>query len=138
MESYSSPALSTKLDHLTQESRTWITKIRFTEDELSFIDQLLHSDVFEPNTPNLFERLSEYGQRLEQIWNTKEDLKKLIDIHMQELAELIKSTHQLAKDSSVPGHEQLQAQVEKYLTLYGELKSEIFNYAGGILKKRKA
>ncbi len=138
MESYSAPALSSKLALLDQESRTWTSKIRFTEDELIFIDQLLHSYVFEPNTPNLFERLSEYQHRLKQLVEIKGDLQQMIRVHTPNLGELLECKDQTCEDAIILAHTELGTKVDHYISVHENLKSEIFNYAGGILKKRKA
>ena len=53
----------------TQEFHTttknWISSLQFIEDELRFIENLMCSYVFEPDTPNLFERLQDYKERVQ-------------------------------------------------------------------------
>ena len=59
-----------KLDTIQKlhlETQQWNSSFFLMNDELLFIEQLLHSYVFEPNTPNLFERLQDYLERLKHI-----------------------------------------------------------------------
>ena len=116
----------------------WLSTVLFALDELSFIDKLLHSYVFEPTTPNLFERLQDYLARLEDAKAQLKELDLLIHDHEKELGGLLEYTQtpdDLAFDQD---HEQLWLKTKEVLGKFGMLKSEIFNYAGGILRKRKA
>lgn len=53
-----------KVAELNSDCNHWISTFRFIEEEQIFIEKLLESYVFEPNTPNLFERLEDYNTRL--------------------------------------------------------------------------
>lgn len=116
----------------------WISTVLFAQDELSFINKLLHSYVFEPTTPNLYERLQDYIGRLELAKAQLAELNLLIHDHEKQLGgllEYVQAPEDLEFDRE---HEQLWLKTKEVLGKFGMLKSEIFNYAGGILKKRKS
>ena len=119
-------------------SKTWLSSLRFIEDELKFIENLLHSYVFEPNTPNLFERLQDYLERLQIIQKQKKKLTTLLQEHENSLSGVIECQDHPADKSYRDRHRELQIEYLLFETDYQKLKAEIFNYAGGILKKRKA
>jgi len=129
-----------KLDTLQKlhlDTQKWKSSFFLMDDELLFIEQLLHSYVFEPNTANLFERLQDYLERLKQIKNDKTAVQKLIVKHESNLGGSIECKNNKSDDNFHIEHEQLKANVANCLQKFQILKSEIFNYAGGILKKRR-
>lgn len=118
-------------------SQRWVSSFRFVEDEMKFIERLLHSYVFEPNTPNLFERLQDYLARIEEIKEEKGDLLERIKEHEHALGGLMECKDQPGMVSYSEIHHHLELDFNKFLDRYQLLKSEIFNYAGAILKKKK-
>ena len=56
------PEISLKNLHF--ETLEWKSNLQFIQGEVNFINQLLHSYVFEPTTPNLFEKLQEYREKI--------------------------------------------------------------------------
>ena len=111
----------------------WISTVLFAQDELHFIEKLLHSYVFEPTTPNLFERLQDYLARLEIAKTQLSELNDLIHEHEKELGGLLEYTD-VPKDLAFDReHKLLWQKTKDILGKFGMLKSEIFNYAGGIL-----
>ncbi len=118
-------------------SKSWLSSLRFIEDELRFIENLLHSYVFEPTTPNLFERLQDYVERLQTIQKQKEKLHKQLLEHENSLSGVLECPDHPGNSSYRERHRELHIEYLLFDTDYQKLKSEIFNYAGGILKKRK-
>lgn len=132
----------TRIEQLTcpqlhAASKSWLSSLRFIEDELKFIENLLHSYVFEPNTPNLFERLQDYLERLQTIQKQKKKLAEQLQEHENSLSGVLECQEHSANKSYRDRHRELQIGYLLFETDYQKLKSEIFNYAGGILKKRK-
>tara|TARA_Y100001933_G_scaffold32943_1_gene27437 strand:+ start:8780 stop:9199 length:420 start_codon:yes stop_codon:yes gene_type:complete len=129
---------SRKMEDLHWETQQWKSDLQFVHDEVMFIEQLLQSYVFEPNTPNLFERLQDYLARLETFKDERTRLLAALARHENELGGMWE-----CKDSDCNGgyhksHDDLRTTVNGLTKKFSILKSEIFNYAGGILKKRKA
>ncbi|MEM7382587.1 MAG: hypothetical protein AAF361_15555 [Bacteroidota bacterium] len=124
-------------EKLHWESQQWKSSLCFIEDEITFIDRLLNSYVFQPNTPNLFERLQDYLQRLTLVKEEKAKLRKRISRHENNLGGMMECKDETGDKEYFRKHESLKEQMRVCNTNFQALKSEIFNYAGGILKKRK-
>ena len=118
-------------------TKSWLSSIRFIEDELKFIENLLQSYVFEPNTPNLFERLQDYLERLQTINSQKKKLTNQLQEHENGLSGVLECKGHPTSKSYGDRHRELHIEYLLFETDYQKLKAEIFNYAGGILKKRK-
>ena len=125
----------------TQEFHTttknWISSLQFIEDELRFIENLMCSYVFEPDTPNLFERLQDYKERIQNIQFRKKNMAKWLLNHENELSGLLESRQEDSDSSYAEKHRELQVEFLLFHEDFQQLKSEIFNYAGGILRKRR-
>ena len=64
-----------KIEELHWELQGWKSKIQFMEDEMLFINRLLNSYVFEPRTPNLFERLELFKEAYKKSKRVKKKIK---------------------------------------------------------------
>lgn len=126
-----------KVEELHWEIQQWKSQLQFMDDEILFIDRLLNSYAFQPNTPNLFERLQDFKLRLEDAKKCSIDLKKPISKHENTLGGMLECTDSICDLDYYRKHKTLQIKVDESLSDFQQLKSEIFNYAGGILKKRR-
>lgn len=118
-------------------SRKWISNLQLIDDELRFIENLMCSYVFEPDTPNLFERLQDYKERVKDIQKRKEEIGKMLLHHENELSGLLESSDADRDNSYAQRQQELQVEFLLFHEDFQQLKSEIFNYAGGILRKRR-
>lgn len=135
--SYNTENQSKKVEEMHFELQGWKSNLLFIEDEITFIGHLLNSYVFQPNTQNLFERLQDFLNRLKKVKSNKTQLRKSIVKHENSLGGMMECTDEYCDLQYYRKHDTLKAKVVNYITDFRELKSEIFNYAGGILKKRK-
>ena len=126
---------STQEFHTT--TKNWISNLHFIEDELRFIENLMCSYVFEPDTPNLFERLQDFKERIQNIQLRKEEMAKWLLNHENELSGLLETPKADRDNSYAQKHQELQVEFLLFHEDFQQLKSEIFNYAGGILRKRR-
>ena len=127
-----------KIQELHLELQQWRSNIDFIEDEMHFIDKLLHSYVFEPRTPNLFERLEQFKKGLLTSKENQEKLKREIINHENDIGGILECSSLSIRDSEYCAkHEALEQKVLQYLEDYRKLKSAIYSYAGSILKQRK-
>lgn len=127
-----------KTEELHRDSQLWNSHLRLMQDELTFIDHLLNSYVFEPNTPNLFERLQGYKDRHKKVKAKRQAVSKMIVQHQKNLGGMLECVDQACDNTYYQNHELIKAEVVDCMENFQILKSEIFNYAGGILKKRKS
>ncbi|MGW9685741.1 hypothetical protein [Flagellimonas sp. 2504JD1-5] len=119
------------------ESLKWKSHFLLMEDELLFINRLLNSYVFEPNTPNLFERLMDYKSRIKKVEEKKNEAKTRLVVHESELGGLLECLAKSCDKAYQKEHESIKAEVMACIEDFQNLKLEIFNYAGGILRKNK-
>ncbi len=126
-----------KVEELHWDLQRWKSEIQFLDDEAIFIKRLLNSYVFEPNTPNLFERIEIFKKRLEKVNSEKIEITNRISKHESDLAGMLECMNVSCDQWYYQKHEILQLKVNEFITKFGALKSSIFNYAGGILRKHK-
>lgn len=126
-----------KVAELHWDCQHWKSSLKFLDDEMTFIERLLNSYVFEPNTPNLFERLQDYLDRLKKVNSRKKEVRKAIAKHENDLGGMLECIDAACDAGFYQKHNVMKAETIGSLDDFQNLKAEIFNYAGGILKKRK-
>lgn len=115
----------------------WKSSIQFIETEIQFIKQLLNSYVFEPNTPNLFERLQEFKSQIEDVETKIQTIHLEIRKHESELGGMLECDTVSCDTAYYKEHNRLKNQFNDFYKKFRELKSKIFTYAGGVLKSSK-
>lgn len=128
---------SRKVAVLYRETQKWKSDLNFLEVEANFIKQLLNSYVFVPNTPNLFERLQSFLERTEICVKHKQEVGTMITKHEKVLGGMLECRDETCDFSYYRLHENIRETVLKCMHTFRILKSEVFNYAGNILKNRK-
>lgn len=126
-----------KVEEFYYECQHWKSKLWFMQDEAIFLDGLLNSYVFEPDTPNLFERLQDYLEGLRKTERKKRMLMQRITGHEKKLVGIFDCKDYTCDLGFYQKHDALKAEVIICMEDFQNLKKEIFNYAGHILKKRK-
>lgn len=137
MENFTAREQTVKVEELYRDTKRWKSCFQFNSDEMLFIERLLNSYVFEPNTPNLFERLRDFQERLKKTITEKKDVMDRIRKHEAKLGGMLECTDSSCDLEYYSKHQQLKAEVDGFQEDFRQLKSDVFNYAGGILKKRK-
>lgn len=137
-DTYTVKDQSKKVEELHYELQAWNSNLHFIEDEIIFIDHLLNSYIFQPNTQNLFEQVQDYLHRLKKIKNIKIKLQKSIVQHENKLGGMMECKDAYCDLQYYRNHNLLKAKAVNFISNFRELKSGIFNYASGILKKRKS
>ena len=126
-----------KIEALHLQLQQWLSHLQFIEDEMTFIDKLLNSYVFEPRTPNLFERLELFKQGFMESKKEKNRLAKAIAKHEGHLGGIYECTTETCDEGYYKKHNKLQENVQQYFDDYLGLKTEVYSYAGSVLKRRK-
>ncbi len=111
----------------------WKLHFQLMDDEIVFINQLLNSNAFKPNIPNLFEHLMDYKTRLEKINSRSETIRTQISTHENNLGGISDKSESSSGLNINKKNDQIQVEVDACLGDFQNLKSEIFNYTGGIL-----
>lgn len=132
------PDQKKKLEDLHWQIQQWKSNLQFMEDEILFINRLLSSYAFQPNTPNLFERIEDFKSRIKKISIVKQEINIRITKHENILGGILECADAECDLTYYQKQDKLQTEVDFCLDHFRQLKSEIFNYAGGILKNRKS
>lgn len=131
------PYQEREIEELHWELQKWKSNIQFIEDEMHFINGLLNSYVFEPRTPNLFERLELFKDAFSKSDEEKKKLKRLISKHENTIGGILECKTSKCDLAYYNNHEELQKRINTHFEEYHKLKSDIYNYAGTILKRKK-
>ena len=126
-----------KVNQLHNDAIHWKSNLRFMQDEITFFSRLLNSYIFEPNTPNLFERLQDYQERLKRTIAKKTEVTLKISKHENSLGGMLECEDEACDLGFYMKHNTLQAEIVSCVQDFQHLKGEIFNYAGGILRKKR-
>lgn len=119
------------------EMLTWKSSLQFIEGEIKFINQLLNSYVFEPNTPNLFERLQEFKKQIKTAQTELEDIYLEISKQESELGGMMECDTMSCDIFYKDKHHSLKEKFDLFYKNYQFFKTKVFGYAGGVLKKKK-
>ncbi|GGX18809.1 hypothetical protein [Aquimarina muelleri] len=115
----------------------WKSSIQFIETEIQFVKQLLNSYVFEPNTPNLFEKLQEFKDQMEDVENEIQAIHLGIRKHENELGGMLECDTISCDTVYYKEHDRLSNLFNDFYKKFRQLKLKTFSYAGGILKNNK-
>ncbi|GAA4275465.1 hypothetical protein [Aquimarina mytili] len=130
------PSSGKELKEIHLDTLEWKSSLHFIEVEIQFMNQLLNAYIFEPSTPNLFEHLQGFK---EQIIIAEEEIayiRKSINKHENQLGGLLEY-HTISYDHSYyQEHELMKITVDDFYKSFRKLKADVFNYTGGILRKR--
>ena len=119
-----------------REAHKWVSEIHFAQDEMIFVKKLLNSDVFKPKMPNLFERIQEYLSLVESFERELEAFELDLLRHENEIGTFLEViAPNGAKLES--RHLEMEGRLNGIIDRFKMLKSEIFQYAGGILRQKK-
>tara|TARA_R110000744_G_scaffold114950_1_gene214971 strand:- start:638 stop:1066 length:429 start_codon:yes stop_codon:yes gene_type:complete len=125
------------MDRLHEQSLEWKSIILFMEEEIIFLEHLLHSYHFEPDTAELYERYHKYLKQLDEIKFAKNNLKVQIDGHEASIGGIMDSIDHFGDSSFYIEHDDINVLVQKTSEDYRKLKSEIFDYAITVMRKHK-
>ncbi|USD24525.1 hypothetical protein [Flagellimonas marinaquae] len=126
-----------KIEMMRDDLQNWKSYIQFIGDEMVFIQKLLDSYIFEPRTPNLFERLENFKQLFNASKQKRASLLESIKIHGNRLGGIFECTQEESDSQYYENHLDLKANVTGYIKSYLDQKKEVYEYAGSILKKKK-
>ena len=122
-----------KVAELHWKIQQWKLQFQLMDDEIVFIKRLLDSNAFRSNIPNLFERLQDYKTHLEEVYNRSEAIRTQISLHENNLGGMLDGDDSSISAEDAKRNDSLQLEVDECLGDYQNLKSDIFNYTGGIL-----
>ncbi len=128
--------LEKELKEIHLDTLDWKSSLHFIEVEIQFINQLLNSYVFEPTTPNLFERLHDFKEEVIKIEDEIIYIYKSIQKHENQLGGMLERDTISTDHSYYQEHELMKITFFDFYKNFRKLKASIFNYTGGILRKK--
>lgn len=127
-----------KLEELRREIQHWKSQLQFTVHESLFFTHLLDSDIFVPNILNLFEHLQHYKNHLKKAREMEEEIRVEISKHITNLGKTMEQSDNTKHLDYYLIHDRLKNKVANYFQDFQRLKSEIFNYVAGVIKKHRS
>ncbi len=137
MKTATPPSPKKELKEIHLDTLDWKSSLHFIEVETQFINQLLNSYVFEPTTPNLFEQLQGFKEQIVKMEEEIQHIHKSIQKHENELGGILERDTISYDDSYYQEHELMKMTFDDFYKNFRKLKADVFNYTGGILKKKK-
>lgn len=125
------------IDQYHEDVKVWKSNIALAVDEIRFIENLTQSYAFEPTTPNLFERLEEFKTQMYKIKKLLDTIQELLSKHDLELSGMLECDTVSCDIYFQEKHHIIKENYNQFVNSYDKTKTEIFNYCGIILKKRK-
>ena len=126
-----------EMDGFRRHVQHWKSDVRFMGEEIHFIRELLNSDIFDPVTLNLFEKLQDYLGRSEEFNLRNTRLVQLVSEYGDRMASRMETKDHVLRGDYLREHGEVEREVLKHMDDFRELKMEVFNYVTGNLKKRK-
>ncbi len=117
------------------EISKWQNSLVLVSEETKFLAKLLNTGIFEPNIPNLEERLQQYSKKLQNFKNGEKLMEKEIENHKTDFAKEFEENGEQNASLIKTTHIELRKNIKAFLKRNSRLKLEIFNFAGDILKK---
>lgn len=114
----------------------WKDLLTYNSDEISFLKIFLNAEIFKPGIPNLFENLTDYLNKVDDI---KFQNFRFFDLTEKNLKIVKDAIHnaRVPKEDLLSDFENLRNDIEKYFEKFYDLKLEIFHYTGRLLKQNE-
>lgn len=122
-------------EELQADTKEWDKLFQTNTDEILFVKQLLTSDVFEGNTPNLYENLQQYFDLLEDLKAEKIDLHEELHNHKNDLNGMMECEDISCESFYYTQHLDLEKRIKKHLSRFENLKIKIFRFCTPLLRK---
>lgn len=120
-----------------EDVKVWKSNIALAEGEIRFIENLTQSYAFEPTTPNLFERLEGFKSQIHTIKELLKNIQIVLFQHDLELSGMLECDNVACDIYFQEKHLLIKENYRQFVNSHGKTKTEIFDYCGTILKKRK-
>lgn len=125
------------LHQMHWDCQQWKSTLQFIDDGIVFIEGLLNTYIFLPNTPSLFEKLQDYNRRLKNLKTIKAKVRSSLSRHENNSGGLMEVYDCKCDGQLYQKHDLLKAQVADCNERFKDLRSEIYSYAASILKNRR-
>lgn len=119
------------------EARMWFSTIRFMEQDLAFIKRLLTAPIFRQNVPNLFERLTKYLTKINELSEQVGSFINEVKTFKESLENYPEEDNPFIDDYYYGRYKLFMEDYIKLDTRFLELKSDVCDYVSGVLLTNK-
>lgn len=135
--SYTNGTKTKRLEKHYGEVQQWQSDLGLIKSEITFICHLLDTYTFEPNTSESFGLLQDYRNRIRTAREMNESIARQLTDHRAHIGGALECNDRSHDTSFLMKQEKLKMEVDQFKAHFQELKTEIFEYAIKIMKRRK-
>ncbi len=125
------------LHQMHWDCQQWKSTLHFIDDGIIFMEGLLNTYTFLPNTPSLFEKIQDYNTQMKNLKKIKAEVRSSLSKHENISGGLMEVYDCKCDGQLFQKHDILKAQVADCVERFHTLRSEIYCYAANILKNRR-
>lgn len=130
-------ANETNIEELMADTAVWNSLLLTNTEEVKFLKALLTADVFEESIPNLYERLQEFYNEIEESKMVNIDLHESLRNHKNDLNGMMECEDISCESFYHSQHQALSNRIHDQLSKFQEIKLHIFRFCSPVLRKNK-
>lgn len=123
------------IDELQEDTLRWDSLLQINTEEIYFLKQFLTSDIYEDAIPNLFERLQEFYDEVEEMKAEKMELHENLHNHKNDLNGMLECEDISCESFYHSQHQKLSNRLEKHLEKMQDLKLKVLRFTTPLLKR---
>lgn len=123
------------IDELQADTLRWDSLLQINTEEIYFLKQFLTSDIYQDAVPNLFERLQEFYDEVEERKAEKIELHEELHNHKNDLNGMMECEDISCEAFYHSQHNQLSLRLEKHMEKMQDLKLRILRFTTPLLKR---
>ena len=118
----------TEVEKMHKDAMYWISMIGYYQKDLQFAEKLLHAKIYKSKTPNLFERIQIYKEKIRDLNNILSDFLNEIGHHENEIRGLVDCNTISCDTIYHQKHKEAESGFKEKSIDFQSIKSEIFDY----------
>jgi len=124
------------IEGLQLETTQWEVLLQTCTQEIHFLEQFLSADIFQSETPDLFEFLNHFSEELKDLKFEKKDLQTAILHHKNDLNGM-RECEDISCDIFYHSqHQNLLKNIQENLSKFQDLKLRIYKFSDHALLKK--
>ncbi|UJH91354.1 hypothetical protein LZ575_00720 [Antarcticibacterium sp. 1MA-6-2] len=123
------------VDELQADTLRWDSLLQIDTEEIHFLKQFLTSDIYQDSIPNLFERLQEFYDEVEERKAEKIELHEELHNHKNDLNGMMECEDISCESFYHSQHQKLSIRLEKHIEKMQDLKLRILRFTTPLLKR---
>lgn len=132
---YRRSANEKSIDELQADTLRWDSLLQINTEEIYFLKQFLTSDIYQDAIPNIYERLQEFYDEVEERKAEKIELHEELHNHKNDLNGMMECEDINCESFYHSQHEKLSTRLERHLEKMQDLKLRILRFTTPLLKR---